>query len=94
VFLFIPTRWTWPHYDYAGRPGPVLARPEEPDQPLLDSPASGVPGVDLFEVYRAHGDPLSLYLKGGDDHWNSVGQRIAAEAVAAKIIELGPLAKP
>ncbi|GEM_PF-805167 len=98
VFLFIPHPMdVAEHYDYAeiDRARFPSYDPKNLIQPLLEfSSERSVPSVDLFEVYRAHGDPLSLYLKGGDDHWNSVGQRIAAEAVAAKIIELGPLAKP
>ena len=46
-----------------------------------------VPHVNLFDVYRAQGSPRQFYLKGGDDHWNPKGQTVAAEAVAAQLVE-------
>lgn len=41
----------------------------------------GVPYLNLYETYR----PLAvqeLYLRGGDDHWNAAGQKLAAHTMA------------
>lgn len=40
--------------------------------------------LDLYEPFRA-GDPVSLYLSGGDDHWNERGQGLAASALAERL---------
>lgn len=48
----------------------------------------GVPYVSLYEPFRAKG-PQAYYLRGGDDHWNSAGQRVAAEALAELIQQRG-----
>ena len=45
---------------------------------------TGVPQVNLFAPFSAV-DANTLYLKGGDDHWNSAGQALAAELVADQI---------
>ncbi|NIA13365.1 MAG: hypothetical protein GWP08_04735 [Nitrospiraceae bacterium] len=58
--------------------------------------ARGVAMVDLFEVFdraRAEeGDEPDLYLQR-DTHWSPAGMRLAAEAVAARLIELGWVAR-
>ena len=41
----------------------------------------GAPYVSLYDAYRAN-NANSLYLQGGDDHWNAAGQRMAAEVMA------------
>jgi hypothetical protein len=50
----------------------------------------GVPHLSLFDAYR-EADPNTLYLKGGDDHWNASGQRLAAELVGGYIVRQDPL---
>jgi hypothetical protein len=42
--------------------------------------ALDVPYLNLYDVFGTH-DPDSLYLRG-DDHWNEVGQDLAATAMA------------
>lgn len=42
--------------------------------------------INLFPFFRA-ANPQALYLKGGDDHWNSLGQKLAASIVAAIITQ-------
>lgn len=41
--------------------------------------------VNLFDVFRQQ-DANRLYFRGGDDHWNEQGQRLAAEFVAQYVI--------
>lgn len=56
--------------------------------------ALGVPFVNLYEPYRAV-DASQLYFRGGDDHWNAAGQRMAAELMArlaAPMLPPGPTA--
>ena len=45
---------------------------------------ASVPQVNLFAPFAAV-DANELYLNGGDDHWNSAGQALAAELVAEAI---------
>lgn len=45
-----------------------------------------LPYVNLFEPFL-EGGVEKLYLKGGDDHWNDEGQKVAAEIVASYLIE-------
>ncbi len=52
---------------------------------------SSVPLVSVFDTFTTHGDVRGLYLRGGDDHWNSAGQKVAAEAVAQRITQAGLL---
>lgn len=49
--------------------------------------------VDLLNVMREQGGE-SLYLKGGDDHWNDRGQHVAARYVASWLKERGEVALP
>jgi hypothetical protein len=51
---------------------------------------NGIDYVNLFDPYRARRDP-GLYFRGGDDHWTSAGQRLAAEVTAKHILEHGTL---
>lgn len=46
-----------------------------------------IPFVNLFDRFQA-GDPKTLYFRGGDNHWNDLGQLTAAKAVADKIGEI------
>ncbi len=50
------------------------------------------PTVNLLPHFRAH-DPVSLYFRGGDDHWNDKGQALAAGYVADFINQHGVLAE-
>jgi len=50
----------------------------------------GVPFLSLYDLFRAR-DARSLYLRGGDDHWNAAGQRLAAEVLAAHLLASGLL---
>lgn len=96
AFLFIPhpmdvtngfdiwkpiDRTRFPAYD----PGAQIA--------ALESAARSIriPFLSLFDLYKAEGAER-LYLRGGDDHWNSTGQEVAAAAMAALIQERNLLA--
>jgi hypothetical protein len=85
VFLFIPhpadvagSHDLWPPFDrkrfpdYDGRN--QMAPLEHAAKSL------GVPFLSLYDLYREHG-AHNLYLRGGDDHWNAAGQRLAAQAM-------------
>ena len=51
---------------------------------------TGVPTLNLFVPFRgAH--PETLYFRGGDTHWNSAGQALAAQLVARFIEARGLL---
>lgn len=55
-------------------------------RPLEDAAqALGVPFVSLYDAYRAR-DASKLYFRDGDDHWNSAGQRLAAELTARALV--------
>jgi hypothetical protein len=43
--------------------------------------------VNLFPHFRKAADPAALYLRGGDDHWNSEGQRYAADITAEYVLD-------
>ena len=45
----------------------------------------GVPHTNLYNVFKIE-TVDNLYLKGGDDHWNENGQRIAAQVIAKEIL--------
>jgi len=40
----------------------------------------GVPFLSLHDPFRSR-SAAGLYLRGGDDHWNAAGQKLAAEAM-------------
>ena len=42
--------------------------------------------VNLFPHFREVADPAGLYLRSGDDHWNSEGQKYAADIVAEYLL--------
>lgn len=46
---------------------------------------SGIDFVDLFDVFEATGRPNDMYFPNPDPHWNEEGERVAAQAVAAKL---------
>jgi len=48
----------------------------------------GIPYVDLFGTFRERGG-TDLYFRGLDDHWNDLGQDLAAETVAGVIASSG-----
>lgn len=48
----------------------------------------GVPFLSLYDLYSAHG-ASALFLRGGDDHWNAAGQRLAATAMAELLARRG-----
>lgn len=54
---------------------------------VLESIAArqGVPAVNLFAAYRRRG-ANTLYLRGGDNHWNDLGQALAAQLMADRIL--------
>lgn len=56
----------------------------------LEDAATGlaVPFVSLFDAYRS-ADANALYFHDGDDHWNSAGQRVAAELMARHLVNQG-----
>jgi hypothetical protein len=92
VFLFIPhpsdvmnyydgwriDRERYPDYDSRNQIAPLedIAR------------GLGVPFASLYETFRAN-DAKSLYLHGGDDHWNAAGQRLAAVAMTELLLQHG-----
>jgi hypothetical protein len=41
----------------------------------------GIPVIDVFPAFLAHGDPLSLFPFRGPGHYNEEGHRVVAEAV-------------
>lgn len=43
--------------------------------------------VNLFDSFTQHG-ASKLYFRGGNNHWNDDGQRVAAEVVAPEVVEL------
>ncbi|NND55140.1 MAG: SGNH/GDSL hydrolase family protein [Gammaproteobacteria bacterium] len=47
--------------------------------------------INLYPHFAAVDDPAALYLLGGDDHWNDVGQSLAADVVARYIEDRGYL---
>ncbi len=51
---------------------------------------NGIDYVNLFDTFRARRNE-ALYYRGGDDHWTSVGQKLAAQVTAKHILELGAL---
>lgn len=51
---------------------------------------NGVPVLNLFQTFKAE-DVNTLFLKGGDDHWNAAGQALAAEAMAGFLTSQGLL---
>lgn len=59
---------------------------------LTDSVAAiatrqGIDHINLFPDFQSVADPAALYLQGGDDHWNNAGQALAADIIAARILE-------
>jgi len=46
----------------------------------------GVPFVSLYDVFLAN-DPNSLYFHGGDDHWNTAGQHLAAKVMTDYLLD-------
>ena len=92
VFLFIPHRFdVADNYDW----GPVdlqrFPRYNARNQvaPLEQWAAHmQVPALSLFDPFRAAG-AASMYLQGGDDHWNARGQQLAASAMARTLDDLG-----
>lgn len=93
VFLFIPhpndvatdydfppvDRARYPDYDGRNQIAPLEAT----------ATALGVPFVSLYDPFRSV-DTKTLYLRGGDDHWNAAGQRKAAGLMADKLRPLLP----
>ncbi len=55
--------------------------------------AEGVAYLDLHSLFANAADPGSLYIEG-DTHWNAAGNRLAAQAVYAFLVEQLPLAGP
>lgn len=49
--------------------------------------ALDVPCVNLTPIFRGHPEPFSLFLKN-DPHWSPEGHRLAAETVAARLVDL------
>lgn len=43
-----------------------------------------LPYVNLYEPFAQH-DPAKLFFRGGDNHWNDAGQKLAAERVAPEL---------
>lgn len=47
--------------------------------------AAGLPQLNLYPVFKAT-DVNQHFFKGGDDHWNSLGQKLAANATTEFLI--------
>lgn len=61
-------------------------RPRNLTDPLADiAVRHDLPFVDLFDAYRSR-DAIELYFRGGDDHWNEAGQRLAAQVMADYLV--------
>lgn len=52
--------------------------------------ARGIPFVSFFDDFKQNGAE-KFYFAGGDDHWNDLGQRFAAEIVSDFVLEEGLL---
>lgn len=92
VFLFIPhpfdatddhewgpvDKQRFPLYDMRNQVAPL----EEAARAL------STPALSLMDPFRAAG-ASTLYLRGGDDHWNALGQQTAAKAMADYLKGLG-----
>jgi len=50
----------------------------------------GIPCLNLFTPFREHGG-RTLYFRGADDHWNDLGQDVAAALVAEFVTSNGLL---
>lgn len=73
-------RQTYPEY-----------RPEElTDTIQRIADEHNIDNVNLFDIYQQR-DAAKFYFKGGDDHWNELGQKVAAEEVASYLISRGLL---
>lgn len=91
AFMFVPHRFdAADNYDW----GPVDLRrfprydPRNQIAPLERMAAQmQVPALSLYDPFRSAG-ATSLYLKGGEDHWNARGQELAATAMARMLIDL------
>jgi len=46
---------------------------------------NNIPSLNLFDIYQQH-DAAKLYYSGGDDHWNELGQEVAAKALAQHMV--------
>jgi lysophospholipase L1-like esterase len=93
ALLFIPhpssvaIGYDWPAIDRADYPDYA---PRNLTAPLASAArALGLPYLDLFDVYR-RADANALYFRGGDDHWNAAGQRLAAEHMARVVAPMLP----
>ncbi len=85
VLLFIPSPIDVAEgYEYAqvaSELHPQYRRAANTDALERIAERHGIPYVNLFDGFfqrEAH----TLYFRGGDDHWNDAGQRLAAENVA------------
>jgi hypothetical protein len=56
------------------------------DQVQRSCRALGIEFVNLFALF-AENDPETLFFVGGDNHWNDHGQDLAAQSVAAVIVD-------
>ncbi len=50
--------------------------------------ASSAPWVDLTSIFKKRDDRFDLFF-GGDAHWTPLGNRVAAEVLAQRIVDLG-----
>jgi hypothetical protein len=46
----------------------------------------GIDHINLLPYFSKVDDPAELYLKGGDGHWNNVGQAYAADIIAEHVV--------
>jgi len=96
LFLVIPAaNDVCPGYD----PAPVdlglfpAYRPDNLVRPFQEAADEfGIPRVDLFGPFTST-DANGLYFHGGDTHWNSAGQELAAKLTARRVQELGLLGR-
>ena len=78
------------HYDVAFNPVTYPKYDRRRLSRTMDSLATrhGMRTIDLWEPFRAR-DACALYFRGGDVHWNTLGQAVAARVVADSLVAWG-----
>lgn len=54
----------------------------------------GLQAVNLYSPFKAQPEPSAMFLRGGDDHWNSKGQALGARLMAPEVLKAGQLRAP
>jgi len=72
-FVYLPEWARYTKYDSWGK--------ARRDEVLRIVSALGIPIIDVDPVFRAHGDPLSLFPFRSSGHYNEAGHRLVADTV-------------